>query len=73
MSEIWRTAKRIPTMEMAALRRPVRTTTANFPRRIWNLLTGAVRRVSMVPRSFSPAARSIAGYIAPMKQKITKR
>jgi hypothetical protein len=50
--------------------KPVRTTTANLPRAICSRLAGDDSRVSKVPRSFSPAARSIAGYMLPVKQKM---
>ena len=42
------------------------STTRNFPKTRCVRSMGLERMVSMVPRSFSPAVKSIAGYIAPV-------
>ena len=39
-------------------------TLRNFPNMISLLLIGKVKSVSSVPRSFSPAVASVAGYVA---------
>ena len=49
--------------------KPERTTTPIFPISIFNLETGVVNKVSIVPRSFSPVNKSIAGYIQPINPK----
>ena len=43
--------------------------TRNLPRAISVRVAGESTRVSSVPRSFSPAPRSMAGYIPPRKAK----
>ena len=48
-------------------------TMKNFPSTMFTRRTGLHRSVSMVPRSFSPAVRSIAGYIAPVKHMMMMR
>ena len=67
------TEKNNPTMAITALPSPAKVTTKNLPITICILLAGDVNNVSMVALSFSPAARSMAGYMAPKKQKITKK
>ena len=49
------------------------STIRNFPSTMSTRATGLHSRVSMVPRSFSPAVRSIAGYIAPLKHRMMMR
>ena len=49
------------------------STIKNFPKTISTRATGLHSSVSIVPRSFSPAVRSIAGYIAPVKHKMMIR
>jgi hypothetical protein len=51
---------------------PVRTM-RNLPSTMSTRATGLHRSVSIVPRSFSPAVKSIAGYMAPLKQRIMIR
>ncbi|HBE73889.1 MAG TPA: hypothetical protein DDW31_07395 [candidate division Zixibacteria bacterium] len=46
--------------------RAMTVTVKNLPRNRSRLSTGAASMVSMVPRSFSPAVRSMAGYMAPI-------
>ena len=49
------------------------STIRNFPNTRCVRDTGLQRIVSIVPRSFSPAVRSIAGYIAPVRHnRMTK-
>ena len=49
------------------------STIRNFPRTRCVRETGLQRIVSIVPRSFSPAVRSMAGYIAPVRHnRMTK-
>ena len=50
---------------------PVSETTNNLPIVISNFVAGEDSNVSSDPLSFSPAPRSIAGYIAPRKINIT--
>ena len=45
-------------------------TVKNFPMASAPRETGLARMVSMVPRSFSPAVRSMAGYMAPVRQRM---
>ncbi len=42
-------------------------TSKNFPKTRWVREIGLLRMVSMVPRSFSPAVKSMAGDIAPCR------
>ena len=49
------------------------STMRNFPSTMSPRATGLHNSVSIVPRSFSPAVRSIAGYIAPVKQRMMIR
>ena len=46
------------------------STMKNFPRTKSVRDTGLVKIVSIVPRSFSPAVKSIAGYIAPVSERM---
>ena len=46
-------------------------TARNFPVEMSSLETGVTKSVSKVPLSFSPAVRSMAGYMAPIIAKIT--
>src|SRR5690606_20203846 len=48
-------------------------TTKNFPNTNVTRETGLHNSVSIVPRSFSPAANSIAGYTAPVMQSTTSK
>jgi len=50
-----------------AVMRDAVTTSRNLPRTRWVRETGLERIVSMVPRSFSPAVKSIAGCMAPWR------
>ena len=61
----------IPTTDIKPDTNPVRDTTINLPTVISNLVAGEDNKVSKDPLSFSPAPKSIAGYIAPRKIKIT--
>ncbi len=45
-------------------------TMRNLPSTMLMRLTGLQSSVSIVPRSFSPAVRSMAGYMAPVKQRM---
>src|SRR5271157_5636864 len=56
--------------ERMAVAREAVTTIKNLPRTRSVLDTGLQRIVSIVPRSFSPAVRSIAGYIAPVRHRM---
>ena len=49
------------------------STIRNLPSTRSTRATGLQSSVSIVPRSFSPAVRSIAGYIAPLKQRMMIR
>ena len=46
-------------------------TVRNFPVEMSRRETGVTSMVSKVPRSFSPAVKSMAGYVAPTIAKIT--
>ena len=59
-------------MKNIAESEPVRTI-RNLPNTMSTRATGLQSSVSIVPRSFSPAVRSIAGYIAPVKQRMMMR
>ena len=61
-----------PNKEQLAANIPESTTTIILPNKIFQRATGVVRRVSIVPLSFSPVKRSIAGYIHPIKPKAIK-
>ena len=52
--------------------RPDKTTTSILPIKIFHLLTGVVKSVSIVPLSFSPEKRSIAGYMHPKNPNAIK-
>ena len=52
--------------------RPESTTTSILPINIFHLLTGVVKSVSIVPLSFSPEKRSIAGYMHPKNPNAIK-
>jgi len=54
-------------IESIALRSDAVSTIRNFPRTRCTRETGLHRIVSIVPRSFSPAVRSMAGYMAPIR------
>ena len=45
------------------------STMRNFPRTMSVRAAGLHSRVSIVPLSFSPAVRSIAGYMAPVRHR----
>ena len=49
------------------------STIRNFPITMSTRATGLQSSVSIVPRSFSPAVKSIAGYIAPLKHRMMMR
>ncbi len=57
---LWKVSSMLSRLAAAAAI-PISATAANFPATISLAGTGAVSSVSSVPRSFSPAARSIAG------------
>src|SRR5271167_2344787 len=68
------TQKEIPmeVTESAAVAREALKTRENFPSTKSVREIGLERMVSMVPRSFSPAVKSMAGYMAPvMHSKMT--
>ena len=62
----------IPKTETRPETKPVKDTTNNLPIVISNFVAGEERSVSKDPLSFSPAPRSIAGYIAPRKINMTR-
>ena len=61
----------IPKTETRPDTMPVSETTSSLPIVISNFVAGEESNVSSDPLSFSPAPRSIAGYIAPRKINIT--
>ena len=61
----------IPKTETRPDTMPVSETTNSLPMVISNFVAGEESNVSSDPLSFSPAPRSIAGYIAPRKINIT--
>ncbi len=56
--------------ERMAVAKEAEKTSRNFPQTKSRREIGLERMVSMVPRSFSPAVRSMAGYIAPVMQRM---
>jgi hypothetical protein len=65
-------ARTIPKKAMLADVSPDSAMTPILPMMMWRCLTGDVSNVSRVPRSFSPAPKSMAGYMHPVKQKRIK-
>ena len=55
--------------ETSAVTMEAVNTIRNFPTTSSSRRTGLARIVSIVPRSFSPAVKSMAGASAPMKQR----
>src|ERR1700674_3035267 len=67
------TAEKETAMEMTArvaVAKEAERTRPNLPKTRSVREMGLERMVSMVPRSFSPAVRSMAGYIAPVIQRM---
>jgi hypothetical protein len=56
--------------ERMAVAREAEKTSRNLPRTRSKREMGLERMVSMVPRSFSPAVRSMAGYMAPVIERM---
>ena len=60
----------IEASESAIVAREPVSTIRNLPSTMLSRFTGLHSSASIVPRSFSPAVRSIAGYIAPVKHSM---
>src|ERR1700676_1600915 len=70
---VWPRIANDPPMEMTermAVAKEAENTSRNFPQTRSSREIGLERMVSIVPRSFSPAVRSMAGYIAPVMQRM---
>ena len=61
----------MPTTDIKPETIPASDTTISLPTVISNFVAGDESNVSSEPLSFSPAPKSIAGYIAPRKIKMT--
>jgi hypothetical protein len=57
---VWKVSSMLPRLSAAAVS-PMRAAAANLPMTRWSAGTGTVSSASSVPRSFSPAARSMDG------------